>query len=309
MIVISFCNSLGQSFCEDVCNTNTTRILSSRNVVSNHQAYIDTIIRNTSLAMTIAEGDSDDEDESEMESDPDTDSGDDVDWESSQSGSDGVDVDEGLLPEIGLLEISYNKDFIDHDTEIGDHELTNTECVDMDISSPLVCRTIETDILTTSIEGGNPPTTLLHHGYDNTFADGLEQKLNLVKDHKFVCSLTKLKELFSFCMDSDCKMALIEVREKFIGCTVEIRWRCKAGHCGCWQSSKLVNNVYVNNIQTAAAILFSGNNFAKVSLLAKCLHLAFFSSSTFLNYQKKYLSKAVHEVEWYTRYNVWGDWK
>ena len=72
MIVISFCNSLGQSFCEDVCNTNTTRILSSRNVVSNHQAYIDTIIRNTSLAMTIAEGDSDDEEESEMESEPDT---------------------------------------------------------------------------------------------------------------------------------------------------------------------------------------------------------------------------------------------
>ena len=71
MIVISFCNSLGQSFCEDVCNTNTTQIL-SRNVVSNHQAYIDTIIRNTSLAMTIAEGDSDDEEESEMESEPDT---------------------------------------------------------------------------------------------------------------------------------------------------------------------------------------------------------------------------------------------
>lgn len=111
-----------------------------------------------------------------------------------------------------------------------------------------------------------------------------------------MCSISKLKELFNFCMDKGCNMPITEVFEKFVGCTLEIRWRCKAGHCGDWVSSKMVNRVYVNNIHTAASILFTGNSFCKISLFAKSLQLPFISSSTFLNYQRKYLAPQVHHL-------------
>ena len=92
---------------------------------------------------------------------------------------------------------------------------------------------------------------------------------------------------------TECRMLLVEVNEKCIGCTLEIRWKCKAVHYGDWQSSKIVNRVYVNNIQSAASLLFTGNNFAKLSLFSKCFGLAFISSSTFGRYQKKFLARSV----------------
>ena len=91
-------------------------------------------------------------------------------------------------------------------------------------------------------------------------------------------------------------MPLTDVTKRFVGCTLEIRWRCKAGHCGDWFSSNMVSRVYINNIQSAASILFTGNSFNKVSLLAKSLHLAFISSTTFLTYQKKYLAPQIHHM-------------
>ena len=105
-----------------------------------------------------------------------------------------------------------------------------------------------------------------------------------------------MKELFNFCMDKGCNMPITEVFENFVGPALEIRWRCKAGHCGDWVSSKMVNRVYVNNIHTAASILFTGNSFCKISLFAKSLQLPFISSSTFLNYQRKYLAPKVHHL-------------
>ena len=88
-------------------------------------------------------------------------------------------------------------------------------------------------------------------------------------------------------MDRQCNIPLVEVKERYVGCVLEIRWRCMSGHVGIWQSSEVVNQVYVNNIQTAAALLFTGNHFAKLSLFPRCLKLAFFSSTTFHQYQKK----------------------
>ena len=116
----------------------------------------------------------------------------------------------------------------------------------------------------------------------------------MIKENKFICSHSKISELFSFCMDRECNMPLDEVKERYVGCVLEIRWRCKAGHVGEWQGSEAVNRVYINNIQCAAALLFSGNNFAKLSLFAKCLHLAFFSATTYHLYQKNYLATQIH---------------
>ncbi|CAB4019259.1 Hypothetical predicted protein [Paramuricea clavata] len=40
-------------------------------------------------------------------------------------------------------------------------------------------------------------------------------------------------------------MPLTDVKESFVGCVLEIRWKCKAGHCGEWKSSKMVKKVPV----------------------------------------------------------------
>ena len=37
-----------------------------------------------------------------------------------------------------------------------------------------------------------------------------------------MCSISKLKELFNFCMDKGCNMPITEVFEKFVGCTLEL---------------------------------------------------------------------------------------
>ena len=184
--------------------------------------------------------------------------------------------------------MSCDEDFLNHDLEdINDHDTTSTEEVDMDISSTTTCGRIETNIPVMPaanrellMEGVDQSVRSLPPGYEKTF----------------VCNISKLEELFNFCMDKGCNMPITEVFEKFVGCALEIRWRCKAGHCGDWVSSKMVNRVYVNNIHTAASILFTGNSFCKISLFAKSLQLPFISSSTFLNYQRKYLAPQVHHL-------------
>lgn len=56
----------------------------------------------------------------------------------------------------------------------------------------------------------------------------------------------------------------------------------------------MVKKLYVNNLLTAAALLFTGNNYTKLALFSKCLSLAFFGSSSFHQYQNLYLAPQIH---------------
>ena len=56
-----------------------------------------------------------------------------------------------------------------------------------------------------------------------------------------------------------------------------------------------MNNVLSNNFQAAAALLLSGNDFAKVEKFAKFLGLSFISASTFFRVQKLYCIPAFDE--------------
>ena len=180
-----------------------------------------------------------------------------------------------------------------------DRETARLDCVDMDTSSPLEVGSIECNVPVmspeqqSSIEGQNPSVKLLPPGYEHC-DNYLDEQLELGNDKKFVCSISMLRKLFAVCMDLDCNMPLVEVKETFVGCVLEIRWRCKAGHRGDWQSSKMINRVYANNVQVASSLLYTGNNYTKLSLFSKCFRLAFFSASTFHQYQKKYLAPQVH---------------
>ena len=69
----------------------------------------------------------------------------------------------------------------------------------------------------------------------------LDEELNLVNENKFICLVSKIKELFLFCMVRGWKMPLVKLKEKIVGCVLEVHWCCKAGHHGDWQSSEVVN--------------------------------------------------------------------
>ena len=67
-----------------------------------------------------------------------------------------------------------------------------------------------------------PPLRLLPSGYENEKAVNLKEGLSLLNETKFICSMSSIQELFSFCMDVDCQMPLVEVKETFVGCVLEI---------------------------------------------------------------------------------------
>lgn len=262
------------------------------------RVFIDTVVRNTSLSNTIIDSESDDD------SDDESYDGDEVLETSSESCSTECSVAE-LQDELNQLEISYDDTFLEHDDGTDDIlDSTSVECIDMDLSSITDTGVVECDVPVMTfeeqdtMEGNNiPATPLLPEGYETKFKSELKTELCLVKESKFVCSRSKIMELFTGCMRNDCCMPIADLEDRYCGCTIEIRWRCTAGHSGEWQSSEAVNRVYVNNLLAGASLLYSGNNFTKISLFAKCFELAFISRSTFHRHQNKYLARSV--VDWW----------
>ena len=118
---------------------------------------------------------------------------------------------------------------------------------------------------------------------------------------RVMVSIDKLVEL------SELKCALcdegLHLKEdvKTIGSRVEIIRKCKNGHCQKWVSSEVLgvkNNAefFVNDSLLAAAIIISGNNYSKFSLLCKALRLHIISSNTFTRFQKHCAAPVVKEI-------------
>ena len=212
-------------------------------------------------------------------SESDIESGDDVSYESSTVREE--DIVEELLPAVESLIVTYDGELMSHITQDEDENKTVEEPVDMDLSE-LGEIPIELDIPAISLtqqqtnQGLLQKETLLPDTYIEEVKESVGDKLDFVLERKLVCCSCRIEELFKCCMDRDCNMPVVDLKQNYVGCVLEVRWRCKAGHVEDWQSSKKVNNVYVNNIQAASALLFTGNNFVKISLFAKCFQLAFF---------------------------------
>ena len=86
------------------------------------------------------------------------------------------------------------------------------------------------------------------------------------------------------------------------GAVLAIQWNCCHEHSNSWILSEVLtvkNNqkVYVNNVQLSAAILQSGNNFAKFELLAKFLVLSSISETLLQNTETLLLSCSAKYVE------------
>jgi len=122
----------------------------------------------------------------------------------------------------------------------------------------------------------------------------LTEELALVRETKVICSLDLLLDLFKTCHHPGCCQNLMP-KHHLIGPTVVINWTCTHGHKGKFSSSKDINDMYANNLQVAASILLSGNNFTKIERTCSFLGLSFISDSTFYRMQRLYLVPCINE--------------
>ena len=131
-----------------------------------------------------------------------------------------------------------------------------------------------------------------------------ERELEFSKAPKVLVTASEIKELIPKTC-SACGEA-ISLQQTTSGAVLVLHWICSKRHFASWSSSEVLtskNNqkVYVNNVQLAAAILLSGNNFQKISLLSKFLGLQIISESLFYRIQKLYCCPAIE--------NLWSDVK
>lgn len=123
----------------------------------------------------------------------------------------------------------------------------------------------------------------------------LKEELSLVGQTKVICSLDLLLDLFKRCQHPGCTKDAVIKKKYLNGPTVVVKWSCSMGHKGTFSSSRDLNDIYSNNLQLAASIMVSGNNFAKVEKMANFLGLSFISDSTFYRMQRLYFIPAIDE--------------
>ena len=117
-------------------------------------------------------------------------------------------------------------------------------------------------------------------------------------DKYIICSVSKLLELFGErCLMGSCT-SQIEVHYKIIGCCLQVSGCCTSGHRLDWASSNFHLNqnnskIYDSNLSLVAAIILSGNNFAKMDNCFKFLGMPMVSRTTFYSYQRHFICPAV----------------
>ncbi|XP_028406802.1 uncharacterized protein LOC114529244 [Dendronephthya gigantea] len=127
----------------------------------------------------------------------------------------------------------------------------------------------------------------------------LKDEYELGQDSKFICTLSLILGVFaSRCQTPGC-IAAPTVKHHFVGTTLVVSSTCSSRHMHKFCSSREVNNMFVNNLQTVASIMLSGSHYAKANRLAKFLNLEFVSKSSYYRFQRLYL---IPEI------NNWWNW-
>ncbi|CAB4019258.1 Hypothetical predicted protein [Paramuricea clavata] len=170
------------------CVNQSTLVIEHLTLPTHNRVFIDSVIRNTSITMQSLHLQDDSDDESVFDESADE-SGDDVYCESDVSSTSSYDDDDDdnihqacyLPPEFDQLNISCDKDFLDHENDGIDSTLI--EPVDMDTSSTEGLGSIECNIPSMSyeqpdlVEGNDPLTRLLPAGYENCKVADIEEEL------------------------------------------------------------------------------------------------------------------------------------
>ena len=131
-----------------------------------------------------------------------------------------------------------------------------------------------------------------------------KEEHEMVQDTKFVCALSLLLAVFkSRCQMPGCT-AVPTVKYHFVGMSLLLTATYTSGHINKFCSSNEINNIYVNNFQTAASIVVSGTHYAKVKRLAKILNLEFLSKCSYYRFQRLYVIPEINDWWYWIRIEI-----
>ena len=134
-------------------------------------------------------------------------------------------------------------------------------------------------------------------------SDGeMQNFLEFVKADRVVVEVDRIVELLEGqCSEAGCNGLRKVVERKLEGGVLILTHKCSKGHGGVWSSSSVLgekrgHKMYVSSVLLASSVLVSGNNFEKVSLLARSMNLHFISSTTFSRIQSLYALPSIREM-------------
>ncbi|KAL5006833.1 hypothetical protein ScPMuIL_015639, partial [Solemya velum] len=125
---------------------------------------------------------------------------------------------------------------------------------------------------------------------------------HLTRDSCCIVYVECLKNLASIkvecvCDRKGCKQQ-VEMTTSTVGSAFYLTWKCLNGHIVYkWVSQPVLNRgLHGGDLLSAAAIVASGKNFAKIALFAKFMKLNFLGSNTFTNIQRQYVLSSIEEL-------------
>ena len=117
---------------------------------------------------------------------------------------------------------------------------------------------------------------------------------------RIIVNVSNLMDLVpKYCLRNSCQ-EIVSVSTKFIGSVLKLKLVCSSGHCVQWASSdphydKKGDMINENDLLFAAAVLFSGNHYAKVKHFCTIFKLKCIGERTFYRYQQLYLVPTIEK--------------
>lgn len=141
--------------------------------------------------------------------------------------------------------------------------------------------------------------------------DSLSKFVEYFKADRVIVEVDQTVSLFSGqCPEIGCNGIRKVTDQKIEGGVLLVSHQCSRGHGGVWSSSAVLaekrgQKLYVSSVLLASSVLVSGNNFEKVSLLAKGMNLNYVSSSFFSRMQSLYTLPSITELWGKMKELVW----
>ena len=168
-------------------------------------------------------------------------------------------------------------------------DITSAECSQSEYSQP------ECSQLTSGSEY-IPSQTSVNTSSKETVDDDVElegDEDTSVAD-SFIVSSASLFQLFKFC--PSCGSEVTSRTSTTKGTVMIVQYTCRKGCNDVWRTEEVVQKKYIGNLKAAAAVLFTGNQFAKIQSLFSLMGVAFISETTFFRIQEEHLFPTIASV-------------
>ena len=112
-------------------------------------------------------------------------------------------------------------------------------------------------------------------------------KEQAIKAKKSIVYNEAIELLLKAIVGESCKKCqdIIDFKQIKVGTCLVIKWKCpnyQSGHAsGSWSSQPMLHGMHAGNLLVPSTVVLSGNNFAKIALMAKFLNLGFLSKAAF----------------------------